>query len=380
MIKIGIVVPIYNAELYLEKCISSILEQSYSNFELVLVNDGSTDNSGRICDYYAGIDKRVKVIHQNNQGVLYARYIGLKCLECDYATFLDADDWIAKDTYENVLSYMEQGIDVISFRIIRYFDDSYQYTSLNNYHQGLYNKQQIEEMIFPTMIWNITKCTYGIDPSICNKIIKKDLLLDELNKVKNLNIFYGQDVAVMYPLMLQAKSLFITDNCSYYHRQRKGKEIAPYFLDKDYYKKLYLLYEYLSEQCKEHIELKKQIDYFYVYSVKLRLWIYGDKKRDGELFPFDKIPKGSKIILYGASGLGQLYHEQFLKINYGTILAWVDKDYDKYQEFGVKDIAYISTIKDFNYIVIAVIYQETAERIKNNLIHMGVRAEKIVWK
>lgn len=380
MIKIGIVVPIYNAELYLEKCISSILEQSYSNFELVLVNDGSTDNSGRICDYYVGMDKRVKVIHQNNQGVLYARYIGLKSLECDYATFLDADDWIAKDTYENVLSYMEQGIDVISFRIIRYFDDSYQYTSLNNYHQGLYNKQQIEEMIFPTMIWNITKGTYGIDPSICNKIIKKNLLLDELNKVKNLNIFYGQDVAVMYPLMLQVKSLFITNNCSYYHRQRKGKEIAPYFLDKDYYKKLYLLYEYLSEQCKEHIEFTKQIDYFYVYSVKLRLWIYGDKKRDGELFPFDKIPKGSKIILYGASGLGQLYHEQFLKINYGTILAWVDKNYDKYQEFGVKDIACISTIKDFDYIVIAVIYQETAESIKNNLIYMGVEEEKIVWK
>ncbi len=66
----------------------------------------------------------------------------------------------------------------------------------------------------------------------------------------------------MYPLMLQAKSLFITDNCSYYHRQRKGKEIAPYFLDKDYYKKLYLLYEYLSEQCKEHIELKNKLTTF----------------------------------------------------------------------------------------------------------------------
>ncbi len=78
--------------------------------------------------------------------------------------------------------------------------------------------------------------------------------------------------------------------------------------------------------------------------------------------------------------MGQLYHEQFIKINYGTILAWVDKNYDKYQEFEVKDIACINTIKDFDYIVIAVIYQETAESIKNNLIHMGVEEDKIVWK
>lgn len=380
MIKIGIVVPVYNTELYLEKCISSILNQSYTNFELVLVNDGSTDNSGKICDYYAAMDKRVKVIHQNNHGMSYARYIGLKYVECDYATSVDSDDWIAQDAYENVLNYMEEGIDVISFRIIRYFDELYQYTSLNNHQPGLYNKQQIEEKIYPSMIWNISKGTFGIDPSICNKLIKKNLLFDELNKVRNLNISYGEDSAVMYPLLLKAKSLFISDYSSYYHRQRKGKEIASYLLDNDYYKKLYLLYEYLSNECKEHLEFIKQIDYFYLYSVKVHLWIYGDKKREGELFPFDKVPKGSKIILYGASGVGQIYHEQFLKINYGTILAWVDKNYDRYEQLGVKDIACISTIEDFDYIVIAVLYQETAENIKSNLICKGINEEKVVWK
>lgn len=380
MIKIGIVVPVYNAELYLENCISSVLDQSYSNIELVLVNDGSTDNSGKICDYYATIDKRVKVIHQKNHGVSFARYIGLTNVDCEYATFLDADDWIVKDAYENLLRYMNEGIDVISFQIIRYFDDSYQYTSFNNYQQGLYSKQQIEEKIFPTMIWDLEKGIYGIDPSICNKVIKKKLLLNELSEVINLKISYGEDVAVMYPLMLKAESLYITDNSSYYHRQRKGKEIASYFLDKNFYKKLYLLYEYLLEKCKAHIEFIKQIDYFYTYSVKQHLWIYGDKKREGELFPFDKIPKGSKIILYGASGVGQVYYEQFLKIKYGIILAWVDKNYDKYEQLGVKDIAYISTIEDFDYIVIAVNYQETAANIQRNLIRMGVDEDKIVWK
>ena len=102
MKKIGVVVPIYNAGPYLEPCIESILGQTYRCLELVLVDDGSTDGSGALCDKYREIDKRVHVIHQENQGMLPARYNGLRCLECDYATFVDADDWIETDTYEKM--------------------------------------------------------------------------------------------------------------------------------------------------------------------------------------------------------------------------------------------------------------------------------------
>jgi len=380
MKKIGIVVPVYNVGMYLERCITSVLNQTYKNIELVLVDDGSTDNSGKICDDYEKRDGRVHVIHQDNHGVLCARCTGLKKVECDYATFIDADDWIAEDTYEKMSIYMNQEVDVISYQITKYFDNSYQCMYLNSFQYGLYNKQQIEEQIFPTMIWDLNRWTYGLIPSLSNKLIKKELFINELYKVKDLPVFYGQDIAVIYPLMTRISSFVNVEEGLYYHRQRKANDIAPYILDSDYYKKLYILYEYLSKECYNHVELIKQIDYFYNYSVRLRLQIYGDKKREGDLFPFDKIPKGSKIILYGASGMGQLYHEQFIKINYGTILAWVDKNYDKYQEFEVKDIACINTIKDFDYIVIAVIYQETAESIKNNLIHMGVEEDKIVWK
>lgn len=379
MSKLGIVVPVYNVEPYLKQCVNSILEQTYTDFELVLVNDGSTDGSGEICDYFAKLDSRVHVIHQCNQGKLFARYIGLKNLECEYATFVDADDWIAKDTYKKLSNYMEQEIDVISFRIIRYFDSSYQYTSVNNYQQGLYNKRQIEETIYPTMIWNLHRGTFGIDPSLCNKVIKRNLLISELDKAKDLKIDYGDDVAVVYPLLIQANSVFVTEESLYYHRQREKNEIAPYISEWGYYGKLYLLYEYISKRCKDYPFFIKQIDYFYTYSVRLHLWIYGDKKRDGgELFPFDKVPKGSKIIIYGASGLGQLYGEQFRKINYGTILAWVDRNYDKYRELGVREVEYIKEIKDFDYIVIAVSNQETAENIKNNLIDMGITTDKII--
>lgn len=379
MKKLGIVVPIYNAEPYLQQCVNSILEQTYTNFELVLVNDGSIDNSGKICDYFADLDSRVRVIHQHNCGKLFSRYIGLNNLECDYATFVDADDWIEKDTYKWMSDYIEQDIDVISFRIIRYFDDSYQYTSPNNYQQGLYNRQQIENTIYPTMIWDVQKGTFGLDPSLCNKVIKRELLINELYKVKDLKVDYGDDVAVIYPLMMQVNSLYITEESLYYHRQREGSAIAPYLSEHDFYWKLYLLYKYISKRYKEHSAFIRQLDYFYTNSVRLHLQIYGDRKKEkGELFPFDKVPKGSRIILYGASGLGQVYEKQFKKLNYGTILAWVDRDFVKYKNLGVRNIECINKIKDFDYIVIAVVNQETVDNIKKSLLLRGINNNKII--
>jgi len=379
MKKIGIVVPIYNAEPYLRQCVNSILRQTYTNLELMLVDDGSVDNSGKLCDEFARMDRRVHVIHQNNQGKLPARYNGLKNLECDYAAFVDADDWISEETYESMSRYMLQNIDIISFQIIRYFDDADQCISYDNYLEGLYDKNQIEEMIYPTMIWDISKEAFGLDPSLCNKIMKKELLLNELQNAKKLSISYGEDVAVTYPLMTQAQSFMITGKSLYYHRQRKQNDIAPYISDPHYYKKLYSLYEYLIEQLIRYPILKKQMDYFYTEAVRMHLRIYRDKrKRAGFLFPFDQVPVRSKIILYGASTLGQTFYEQIKQLQYCNVVAWVDKNYEAYTEFGVREVAYVKGLEDYDYIIIAVYNQEIAGNIRKDLISMGVRKDKIV--
>lgn len=97
-----IIVPIYNVEPYLHKCIDSILAQSYSHLEIILVDDGSTDNCGSICDEYTFKDKRIKVIHQHNQGLSAARNIGISTAKGIYIGFVDSDDWIAPDMYYNL--------------------------------------------------------------------------------------------------------------------------------------------------------------------------------------------------------------------------------------------------------------------------------------
>ena len=103
MPELSIIVPIYKVEKYLPKCIESILNQSFTDFELILVDDGSPDYCGLICDEYAGKDSRVKVIHQNNQGVSAARNAALDVAAGRYLGFVDADDWIEKDMYQTML-------------------------------------------------------------------------------------------------------------------------------------------------------------------------------------------------------------------------------------------------------------------------------------
>ena len=94
---ISVIVPIYNTELYLDKCMQSILNQTYRNLEIILVDDGSTDNSSQMCDLYAGKDSRIRVIHKENGGQSSARNVGLNVCTGDYISFVDSDDWIELD-------------------------------------------------------------------------------------------------------------------------------------------------------------------------------------------------------------------------------------------------------------------------------------------
>lgn len=108
MCEISIIVPIYNVEKYMEKCINSILNQTFNDFELLLINDGSTDKSGEICDLYAKADKRIKVIHKDNSGVSDTRNLGIKKSCGKYIQFIDPDDWIEKDLLRNVYKIIEE--------------------------------------------------------------------------------------------------------------------------------------------------------------------------------------------------------------------------------------------------------------------------------
>lgn len=113
-VELSIIVPVYNVEKYLHQCVDSILNQTFKDFELILVDDGSPDNCGVICDEYARKDKRVKVIHQKNRGLSAARNTGLRCASGGYICFVDSDDYVDKRMYEKMLCVLKStGADMV---------------------------------------------------------------------------------------------------------------------------------------------------------------------------------------------------------------------------------------------------------------------------
>ena len=117
---ISVIVPVYNVEAYVAKCIESIQNQSYQHLEIILVNDGSTDDSGDICDQYAAYDDRIKVIHQENGGISAARNTGIESANGDYITFVDSDDYIAPNMYEDMLHILkENDLDILECTAFR---------------------------------------------------------------------------------------------------------------------------------------------------------------------------------------------------------------------------------------------------------------------
>lgn len=109
---ISIIVPVYNVELYLDKCIQSILAQSYPNFELLLIDDGSSDGSKEICDKYAKLDSRIRVFHRINGGVSSARNAGLEKAKGDWIAFIDADDWVFPNFLSDFVANLENNVDL----------------------------------------------------------------------------------------------------------------------------------------------------------------------------------------------------------------------------------------------------------------------------
>lgn len=139
---VDVIVPVFKVEPFLNRCIESILRQTYTKFHLVLVDDGSPDRCGMICDEYAERDKRIHVIHKKNGGLSSARNAGLEATHHPYVTFVDSDDWLAPNFLEMLLLHIENtGADIVESGYVQYFDEKHQYAVLNGKEEVLSQKK-----------------------------------------------------------------------------------------------------------------------------------------------------------------------------------------------------------------------------------------------
>ena len=124
--KLSIVIPVYGVESTLDRCLKSVVEQSFADYEIILVDDGSTDRSPQLCDEWASKDPRIKVVHQQNGGLSAARNMGIEQAQGDYITFIDSDDYIGEGTLEAVMSRLDDSIDLIEYPIWRFYGAPHQ--------------------------------------------------------------------------------------------------------------------------------------------------------------------------------------------------------------------------------------------------------------
>lgn len=377
---LSVIVPVYNTEKYIRKCIETILQQTYQNIELILVDDGSTDHSALICEEYREKDSRVVVIHTENKGSLRARLFGAELAKGEYIAFVDSDDWICTDTYERVMAL--GCADVISFGIIRYFPGDKFYPDYRM-EEKIYDKNMIKNIIIPQMLWNKKINTCGVDPSLCTKIFRRKLLLKYIQKAQKLEVHYGEDAAVLYPLLLDADILINTTQCFYYHRQRAEGVVWPYFDDDAYFDKLYKLYAYLRDAFlnnEAYAILQNQLDQFYRYSVAKKNVYDNTKNAKEEVFPYWEFQPSSKVVLYGAGELGRIYKTINDQYHFCNIVLWVDQASSLTDGSSMPQSVDCIENTSYDAILIAVRNSFVAEEIRNELTDRGILPEKILWR
>ena len=145
---LSIIVPVYGVEKYLSRCIDSILNQTFRDFELILIDDGSPDNCGAICDDYAARDSRIKVIHQQNKGVSAARNAALDVAIGSYLGFVDGDDWVEPEMYETMIDAMKQWQTDMVVCGSNHFNEKGQYLRSILTSEGVYDKEQMLSMLY----------------------------------------------------------------------------------------------------------------------------------------------------------------------------------------------------------------------------------------
>lgn len=212
---ISVIIPVYNVEDYLRECVDSVINQTYKNLEIILVDDGSTDSSGKICDDYAEKDERIAVIHQKNGGLSAARNAGLDKSSGEYIYFLDSDDYVADNTFETLLSIAEKdNSDIVFFDAVS-FADTPDFTVKQNYVRKNKYKTDKGYDVFSAMCNN-----KEFHSAVYLMLFKSDFIVN--NKLNFTPGLLHEDMIFTYQALCFAKVVSQCDKPLYYRRYRKN--------------------------------------------------------------------------------------------------------------------------------------------------------------
>lgn len=376
---VSIVIPIYQIDRYIGICIESLINQTYRNIEIILVDDGSPDRAPEICDLYAKKDSRIKVIHKPNGGLVSARKAGLDAATGEFVGYVDGDDWIDSDFYEKlVCTIIEYDSDIVIAGMSRdLFSKSSKITS--RIPAGNYNGERLIKLKQNMLTYDKFSCI-GITTYVWNKLFKRDMLYRYQMAVDN-GISIGEDAAVTYPYIMASNRVSIIDNCEYHYRQREDsmlKIATGYTKEVIGLKKLYLHLMMAAEGYSRNLNYKNQIRDFMLGICIMRSGGILKEIQD-EFSPYDGEFYGSDIVVYSAGTFGQQLMRRIKENEYCSVVGWVDVDYKEYRRCCL-DVDPVESIDfmEFDYVLIATVDGVMADDIRKKLIWRGIPENKIL--
>ena len=368
-IKISVIIPVYNVEKYIKKAIKSVINQTYKNLEIILVDDGSTDNSGFICDEYANIDERITVIHKENGGIVSARKIGINLARGDYAVNLDPDDWIEATAYEQVVKIIEEKHpDIVAYGMKKEFNGFIAPQPIQLV-EGQYNKNEF----WAASCNKVMEYPFFEQPicmSQCDKVVKTELFKKhQLNCNENLK--KNVDDAVIFPMLLDMKSIYIDSRCWYHYCVRKTSILWQTKKDDDIRYKMLALH--LIESYKRYNKIgvcsKEFLLYKLVHHLMMDIPNMLFKNEQCKIYP--QIKKNNNVIIYGKGVFANRFMENIRMSNYCNIVENVDSN----------DVEKLKNINEdkYDYIVIAIFSAVIVLSVIGLLKKMNIDENKILF-
>lgn len=388
---LSIVVPVYNVAPYLDRSIRSILGQTFQNLEVILVDDGSTDGSGEICEKYARLDSRVVLISQENQGASAARRNGIRLASGTYMGFIDPDDYIDPDFYEQLMACRGE-FDVVISQWLRESGNGTR-RCCDTFPPGAYETPEdmaflMRHMINISLPGGSVNIRPGIAAYLWNKLFRTELVKETVEEIK-VDLAVSNDRPIIYGVMLKCRSVLITEICGYHYQVREGS--IAHGADKncrhlrstcDFYG---LMEAMLEDNPRREVLLPqlhlKTAEDITRGVVRMGFPAEAQLQLKTPIFPFINLLSGKKIALYGADLLGGGYRRQILKWDICQVVLWVDENWAEYARMGL-EVGPVENLLDAEYdcVILAVSNQVSADSIRRKLVGMGIGNERILWR
>lgn len=266
MSKVSIIIPVYNADQYIDRCITSIINQTEADIEIIIVDDGSTDQSLPKCYQHQNTDSRMVVVHKSNEGPHSARKRGTQLAKSKWVAFIDADDWIEEDFIQSLLKVAEQHqVDLVAGGLCE-DNGGVKTISRNQIPDGLYNETCIKHKVHEKMLCCDGQFNQNLIPSLCGKLFLKDKLLPIVEQLDN-DIRVAEDLACTLAYVLKCNSIYVISEINGYRYCRMSNTLSHEY-DADYFDKIGRLFRYFDTVLRG-TEDKVVIESFNIYKIYL---------------------------------------------------------------------------------------------------------------